>query len=183
MSRKNTVFCFSSHLFYNVYMHYNYFLNKTIIDRLDLYVWVIVPLSRNLQFTWPHPMFIKRLVSSWNWRVEYWWIQILSTHEIWCIESHEINRYKNKNDNNELSTYHQTIFKVTHTHYNYGKKRERKTIERKTMPFSIILRLKTRKQKNMLPSGIWSWQKWLRFVEWSFFSFIDINRLILLCIE
>ena len=29
--------------------------------------------------------------------------------------------------------------RVTHTHYNYGKKRERKTIERKTMPFSIIL--------------------------------------------
>ena len=105
-----------------------------------------------------------------NKRVEYWWIQILSTHEIWCIESHEINRYRNKNDNNELSTYHQTIFKVTHTHYNYGKKRERKTIEWKTMPFSIILRLKTRKQKNMLPCGIWSWQKRLRFVEWSFYS-------------
>ena len=114
-----------------------------------------------------------------NKRVEYWWIQILSTHEIWCIESHETIKYKNKNDNNELSTYHQIIFKVTHTHYNYGKKRERKTIEWKTMTFSIILWLKTRKQKIFCPTAILFDKNGLSFVEWSFHSFRDISVLII----
>ena len=105
----------------------------------------------------------------------------IDTRKMVGIESHEINRYKNKNDNNEWSTYHQVIFKVTHTHYKYGWKRERKKrFKWKTMPFPSFYDSKQGSRNYVAPWQYGLDKKLLKLVEPSFESLKINTSLILL---